>query len=323
MFKDYIHKIKEYFAKGGSNWIILVISLLLAFFMWSIVRLTENYSAYLKYWVSITTNLSGRANSATSTAQLYINANISGFKIMENNISDDNVILLENLNEKYLKKYKDSDNLFYLLTDDVKQRIQDAIGVSMQIDDFATDTVFFDIPVQSNKKVPVIVPATISYASQYMPTGDMVLSPDSVYVYGDDDLIAEIESVSTSALRLTDVDESFNGVIKLVEIEGVRLSNEEIYYAQKVVRYVESSIESPVSLINAPSNYKMLIWPKNVKFRYRVQFENAKPFTDKDFEVALDYHKSQESSINKPEVVKYPKEIIYYSIEPKFVECLF
>lgn len=323
MLKEYINKIKEYFVKGGSNWIILVISLLLAFFMWSSRKLSENYSAYLKYKVDITANLSGRANKATSADMLYLNANVSGFKILENNNSTENIILLENLDSKFLKKYKDYKDLFYLLTSDVKQKIQDALSGSVQIEGFATDTLFFNIPVQSNKIIPVIPSLSVSYESQYMPVGEMTLTPDSIYVYGDEQLISEIESVYTNAIRERYATNSFSGVVKLQQTDGVRYSTNEIYYSQQVSRYIENTIDITVNVVNVPANTKIIVWPKSVKLRYRVPFADAKKYREKDFEIVVDYRQATEGSIVKPQVSKIPKEVIYYKLEPKFVECLF
>lgn len=323
MLKESLNKIKEYFIKGGSNWVILVISLLLAFFMWSSRKLSENYSAYLKYKVDITTNLSSRANKATSTDLLYLNANVSGFQILENNNSDENVILLENLDNKFLKKYKESKDIFYLLTSDVKQKVQDALTSSMQIEGFATDTLFFEIPVQSNRIIPVVPSLSVSYESQYMPVGELVLSPDSIYIYGNEQNISQVESVHTDAIREGTVNSSFSGVVKLKKTDGIRYSTNEIYYSQQVVRYIENTIDIPVTVVNAPSDTKIIVWPKSVKLHYRVPFANAKQYTEKDFGVVVDYTLTQDGSIVKPEISKMPKEVIYYKTDPKFVECLF
>ncbi len=103
----------------------------------------------------------------------------------------------------------------------------------------------------------------------------------------------------------------------------MRFSTNEVYYSQAVVRYIENVLEVPVGVENASTQTKFVIWPKSVSIKYRVPFTNAKQYTENDFEIVVDYTHAQNNSIVRPNVVKIPKEVIYYSIEPKFVECLF
>ena len=77
----------------GRNWVILAVSLLLAFFMWSVMKLSRNYSSYIRYHVEVTSSIPGRTNSAISVDELVIGAKSKGFDILQNSRNSGNNLL--------------------------------------------------------------------------------------------------------------------------------------------------------------------------------------------------------------------------------------
>ena len=93
------------FLGGGRNWLILVFSLLLAFFMWSVMKLSRNYSSYMRFQVSVTTNIEGRRGSAIAEDVLVIGAKSTGFTILQNrNDNEIAPLLLEGVDAKLFHK---------------------------------------------------------------------------------------------------------------------------------------------------------------------------------------------------------------------------
>ena len=311
------------FLGGGRNWIILVFSLLLAFFMWSIMKLSASYSSYIRYSLEVTTNLEGRRSESRSTDVLMIGAKARGFNIIQH--SNDNVsetLLIENVDPRHFHKYGAEGDMFYLLPETIKQRIQDAIGMDIKVDQVATDTLFFRFPLQSNKKVPVEANSLITYSRQYMPYTPILLKPDSVLVYGDLAVLSGIEKVVTQPIKSNNVSGSVTGVVQLKPVEGVRYSTDEIIYAQEVGRYVEYSLEVPVTIGNAPSYANVAIIPQEVTVKCRVAFPGAEPCRAQDFTVEVEYDEILRKDVVKPVVTRMPDKVLKISVEPAFVECV-
>ncbi len=308
---------------GGRNWIILVFSLLLAFFMWSIMKLSANYSSYIKYQLEVTTSIPGRKNVAKSTDVLVIGAKSTGFHIVQNLKGETgNALLLENVDQKHFHKYKGNGNLFYLLPDNIRQKIQDALGADIKVETLATDTLFFEFPLQSNKKVPVVANCAINYRRQFMPYSEIVLKPDSVLIYGDDAVIANIHQVATQAIKSNATQSSISGVVKLIPLNGVRLSDEEIFYSQEVGRYVEHTVNVPITVGNAPSYANVAIIPQEVTIKYRQPFSGSAAYSPQDFSVVVDYDEVLRKDVVKPVIARMPEGILQIGVEPKFVECV-
>ena len=307
----------------GRNWVILVISLLLAFFMWSVMKLSRNYSTYIRYQVEVVTNIPGRTNRAVSADELVIGAKSKGFNILQNTRNrGKNIISLNGVDPKYFHKNQGEGDDFYFLPDDLRQTIQDALGSDIAIESFATDTLHFNFPLQANKKVPVRVHNAITYKDQFMPVSAMVIRPDSLLVYGDHSIIAQITEVNTRTINAKDVRRSLNGVVGLNPISGVRFSATEVYYNLEVGRYVEHTVKVPVTILDAPSYANVAIIPPEVAIKFRVPFGNAEKITSQDFTVGIHYDDLLKQDVLKPQIIKSPDNILESVMLPKFVECI-
>lgn len=316
---------KDYtkFIGGGRNWIILVFSLLLAFFMWSIMKLSGQYSSYVRYKLEVTSNIPGRSNMAVSTDVLIIEAKSSGFEVLQNSSGGEGkTLLVDGVDSRFLHMYDEVNDLFYLVPDDIKQRVQDALGADVQVVSFATDTLFFKFPQQDNKMVPVVAVSMIKYEEQYMPYAEMVLRPDSITVYGPKDILFDVKQVVTETIKGSRVKEPLTGVVQLKSIGGVRFSQDEVLYSIEVGRYVERSLNIPITIENAPSYANVAIIPQEVTVKFRQPFYKMEELKISDFSVVIDYDEVLRSDVVRPRLVKKPKEILWEAMEPKYVECV-
>ena len=308
---------------GGRNWMILVFSLLLAFFMWSIMKLSANYSSYVKYRLVVTTDIPGRKHIAESEDVLLIGAKSTGFNIIQNLQGNEvHTLPVDGVEHRHFHKYGQEGDVFYLLPDNIRQKIQDALGADIKVESLATDTLFFVFPEQGGRKVPVEAKSIITYGRQYMPYSQVLLKPDSVFIYGDADVISGIDRVYTQAIRSKNASGSISGIVELAPIDGVRLSSPEVLYSQEIGRYVENTIKVPVTIGDAPSYANVAIIPQEVTIRYRQQFGKAVSLSPQDFAVEVGYDEIMLKDVVKPKAVKVPEGILEYEIEPKFVECV-
>ena len=308
------------FLGGGRNWLILVFSLLLAFFMWSVMKLSRNYSSYMRFQVSVTTNIEGRKGSAVAEDVLVIGAKSTGFTILQNrNDNEITTLSIEGVDAKLFHKCGTEEE-YALLPDDIRQLVQDALGKDIKVESFATDTLLFRFPLQTNRKVPVMVQSMISYREQYMPYSDIAVRPDSVLIYGDEEVIGKINGVSTRLIKVKGASAPVTGVVEVIPVASVRLSHDEVFYTQEVGRYVEHRVKVPVKISDMPSYANVAIVPQEVELRLRQPFGAAAKFDIADFEVAVDYNEILVKDAVKPQIIKKPDGIISVVMDPVFVE---
>ena len=317
-------RLNKLFAKRGGDLFTLVFSLLLAFFMWGMHSFTQEYSTYYNYNVIVDSNIEGRAKSATSYNSLVLRGKSTGFFILQQRLSNKSGIgnLNISVDTRRFKVVQGREDFFYLLGEDIKAEILESLGNDLHLESITTDTLYFRFPKQANKKVPVVMEQKIGFAPQYMVFGGIQYRPDSVVIYGDEEIIKTVNSVHTKDIHGSDIDSPMQGVADLKPIRGVRFSDEHIYYMVPVGRYFENSVKVKVNVANAPSSAKILLIPQEVTLSYRMRFENKKEILPSDFQVVVDYRRIGSSHMAKPYIVKKPANIFDVKTDPVFIECI-
>ena len=287
------------------------------------MKLSRNYSSYIRYHVEVTSSIPGRTNTAVSMDELVIGAKSKGFDILQNSRnSGENMLHLASVDPKFFHKVPGDGDVFYLLPDDVRQPVQDALGSEIKVELFVTDTLYFTFPVQSYKKVPVQVQSVITFKEQFMPMQQMSIRPDSILIYGDEGVISHISAVAARSVNGKDVKRTLNGVTQLIPISNVRFSQDEVFYTLEVGRFVENTVKVPVTVTGAPSYANVAIIPQEVTLKYRQPFGSGIKLQPQDFSVGIDYDDVLRNDVVKVQLIKVPQQVLNVAVEPKFVECI-
>ena len=77
---------KESGWKDRKEWLMLLLSLLLAFIVWLIHSLSLQYSVFLEYNVELNSTLQGRARSSVSQDVLIVRGKSDGYYILKQRI---------------------------------------------------------------------------------------------------------------------------------------------------------------------------------------------------------------------------------------------
>ncbi|MFA5850639.1 MAG: hypothetical protein WC833_12260 [Bacteroidales bacterium] len=317
-----LRKLKISYERGRQV-LLFLFCLFLAFIIWSIHKLSADYSAYLTYRVHISTNLQGRASDALSNNLLTIKGRSSGFYILQQRYLKGDESIYIQVNRRLLKANSSSSDEYFLLSSDIRDKLGESFGENLAIENFSVDTLFFNFPRQVNKKVTIASKYSASYKSQHMATGKIKFNPDVITIYGDYSLIEKIDSIFTIPQRFQNLEESINGVVDLEEIPEIRLSQKEVYYSLEVERYIEKSIIVRAKVINTPEDKEVSLFPEEVKMTYRVPLSYSQKMESEKFVTIIDYHEVMNSinSFVEPKLSERPTEILSLDFEPKFVEC--
>lgn len=310
--------------KGGKEWLSLLFSLLLAFFIWSVHNLSLDYSVYLQYKMEVRANMEGRAMESESEELLILRVKASGFYIIQHRIWK-NHRLSVSLEPKYMHPVDDNPDGFVVYTNEIKDKISAELGDDVEVEFITTESIHYIVPKINSKKVPVAVRAEVNYQSQYMPTGKMVLRPDSVLIYGQDKYLSKLDSVFTDVISKKRVRRPFQGMTELISYRGIRYSQRQIYYSQDVDRFIETTIEVPVNVVGVPKGKKLLSLPSKINVTFTHSMTSDYGYKPEDFEYVVDFKDFLGSIDSKviPRQEKIPDGIYSISISPAFVECVY
>ena len=318
--KDLFHRLLKALNISGRDWVILTLSLLLAFSVWMIHNLSLKYNANLSAKVIAICSLDGHENVSAATAEALARGRATGYNIIESYIKARRPVKVE-FNPSVMQRY-DSER-FFVTGDKLVEYSHLIFGEDITVDHYISDTLFFRFPSVNHKKVPVVPVSILTYKGQYMARGPLDMTPDSVVVAGDPYLLETVKQVYTTPIRHFEISENISGLVGIEPIKGVNIQAKEVYYSMDVVRYVEFVSEVHVEAVNVPAGKAMMIFPSVVTLRMRCEF----PLMD-DAEgqqtVYVDYNDFKTSlGGNCPVRVKnLPKGILSYDVEPVSVRCV-
>ena len=274
---------KEGGWKDRKEWLMLLLSLLLAFIVWLIHSLSLQYSVFLEYNVELNSTLQGRARSSVSKDVLIVRGKSDGYYILKQRIGRRKTLQVSASQDNL--RHRDGDD-FYVLSESIKSNIVEALGGSVDLEFIVTDSLDFTFPRITSKRVPVVPRSSVTFRPQYMSLGDMTIRPDSVDIYGDARLLETVDSVFTETISEKGVDGPIQGICDIV----------------------------PIDLIVLPSTVTLTF--KRVFSSLRYQPEDFVLAVD-----YADFVRTIDSEL-VPELVYKPDGVMSCEITPRYVDCI-
>ena len=308
-------------GRWGREWIVVALSVGLAFLVWLMVNLSQQYSGTISVPVVAQCNLEGYGTESTNTVLVSARCRTEGFRLLREYSRRERKIVKVKFNKADMRST--SPGVFYVIGGAKNSYVDQFFGEDVKLEAFITDTLRFLFAVENNKKVPIDVPLTVSCRSQYMQSGPFHTIPDSMTVYGPQERLDAIEKVTTGRLILSDLNSSQHGLLKVNPIKGIRMSTDEISYELPVSRYVELSASVPVGVRNNPSGRALQVYPPTAQVYLRCAFPIAKdPLASFKLYVDWEDFSSSLSGRCAPRVYSLPAGVLEYRVEPEVFDCI-
>lgn len=314
-------KPNKVFIFSGRDGVIFLLSLLLAFSIWLIHSLSQNYTKLVSVPVVALSNIDGHSDISSNTATVVARCRTRGFDLVRIGRASEKRPVKVLFEPADLHK-GNADN-YFITSAELNRYVQAVFGNKAGIESFVSDTLEFTFPQINNKKVPVYPVQTIECRPQHMIVGGFKLMPDSVIVYGEPHRLENIDRVYTNSFNLSDLSSPVHGDVKLEKVSGVRMSVDRIEYEVDVRRFVEIRKTIPVKAVNVPRNTTLTIFPSNATVTFKCAFP-VNVNSDADVWLFVDYADFQNSIGGRciPKINRIPQGIFSYTISPEVFECV-
>lgn len=308
---------KRYTSK---DYLALGLSLLLACAVWLVHNMSDTYSDIVKCSFVVESDIDGHAHQASSASEVVARCSMTGFDILSSRFSGKRALKVVSVSHEHMH-YRGGD-AFYMTKDDLARYFHDMFTSEARLEYFVTDTLNLVFPSVDYKKVPVRILSSVGFKSQYMAVGKLRVEPDSVLLYGREELLNTVSEVSTELISADNLSSDFYGEIALKPIENIRLSTPIVRFLLPVVRYVEQSVTVPVVAVNVPEGVSMRIFPDNAVLRLREVFPG--PQLPDDVCVKVDFLDFEQGRSGQclGTVDDLPPGIMDYDIEPEVFNCI-
>jgi len=309
-----------------NNIYVFLICLVIAAFIWILIKLSKEYTEILVFPVSYTNIPAGKliANDPDTTLTLHLKS--KGFRILSNKKFFKPHAINVDIGS-YIRKKKNSSTDYYILSVELNSTVGDQIHYPNEVISISPDTLHFRLEKVYSKKVPVKLMTTISFSQQYELADSVKYDPDSVLISGPHAAIDSINFIETVPKVLSNLNSnqtlvlSFNPKYNLFK---VTTSASSVKILIPVDKFTEATIELPILIINNDNNYIVRTFPEKVKVTYLVSLANFKNVKPTMFSAVSDISKAMLSKSKKlkVEVIKYPSYVRIQKIQPEKIEFI-
>lgn len=305
----------------GREWVILAASILIAALIWFLSQLSNVYTGTISVPVVAQCNIDGHRGTSSNTVVVSARCRTDGFRLVREHSRKEKRVVTVAFDRGDMRRT--GPETFCVIGGAKNSYVGQFFGEGTAVEAFITDTLRFVFPVEKHKKVPVEVPKAIYCRSQYMLSSPVRIVPDSVTVYAVDEILDGIDKVTSARLMLTDLHSSQHGILRLDEIEGVRMSNQEVSYEVPVSRYVELRTTVPVEVWNVPAGHQLQVFPTTASVVMRCAFPLQKD-PAASFKLYIDYRDFTESLSGRcaPRTLRLPAGVLEYQVEPEVFDCV-
>jgi len=302
------------------DYVSLSVALSLALAVWLLHNLSHKYSQVVQCNVVAVSDIDGRAKTADAPVILAARCDMDGFSILYYKLFPEHEVEVKFNKNEFIHL---GGTRYCIPTSNLLSHSHEIFGDAAKCEYFVTDTLFFDFQAVDYKKVPVLLVRKIDYDPQYMATGPIAISPDSVFVYGPQEQLEQIQSIATRPLFLSGLCSDSAGELQLDIPSGMRASSAVVEYHLSVSRYVEEVVSVPVEVVGVPSGKEITVSPSIAQVTLRCTFPKSNVSND-EIKVTVDY-KDFSGSISGRclgQIQNLPKGTLSSHISPEIFDCV-
>lgn len=202
------------------------------------------------------------------------------------------------------------------------EQVTSRLSTSAQVGSVTPHEVQVVLHRRASKVVPVALKAPVQVAAGYVAYPPS-FTPDSVRIYGTEDVLARINKVYTRELKETGLKETITSKLSLTLPQGVASEINQVQVHIGVEAYVEHQFTLPISVQGNRTGYRLLPLPSTATIKLTIPRSRYADLVDVDFALGVDFPEQSRAATSKMlpiKLIKSPDWIKNYSIEPAEVQ---
>jgi hypothetical protein len=286
---------------------------------WLFVKLSEEYTTQVQFGLMITNEPADKwLASPEQVAKLAMTTN--GFHTLRYKMLREQKRVV-NLPLSEVPYRLESGRTYSFSSLYVTERVAEMLDINASDLVMNDDKIYFELDPLKSKVVPVKLLSDIRPQRQYGIYGSPTLEPSSVTIYGPQEIIDTLKSVSTMMLSRVNVSASFSETVPLNLFEGkVHSEVSSVTATVQIEKFTEADVEVPVS---QPKNQKVRFFPETVKVRCLVAIKDYSNLKPDAFRVEVNGQKIKDlQPLLDVNLTVWPKSVQILNVTPEKVEYL-
>ncbi|WP_299013719.1 CdaR family protein [uncultured Polaribacter sp.] len=289
--------------------------------IWLLITLSKEYVVNVNFPL----NYQGISNNKVLQSQAKNNLELivkaSGFKILKTRINSKTI----NINAGAANKKNGTTH--YILTKNQQGSLQKQLPTGLDLKEIVKDTFFLELGSLVTKKVPVKPDLKVNFHLGYDFVKPITLVPDSILVFGPENYINSLQTVTLQPLSLDDVKSDFENKVSIIKpknVTNLKFSSQTVTIKGKVENFTEGTFEVPYKIINIPDGVSVSTLTKNCTVSFIISLKNFNKINKNSFEIVCDYAVAEKNNLNYlvPKLLNKSDLIKSYKIAPNKIDFL-
>lgn len=182
-----------------------------------------------------------------------------------------------------------STHTMLLSTDIIRQKIQDILPGSTNIQQIVPEEIHATYHIEATKSVPIRLCAQWTMEEQYQLIAPPLLEPAYVDIYGTPQAIQTITHINTDSISVKQVHDSIQREVALIFPPGVRSPIKTTSVVWKAEQFTDKSFTIPIEVVGLPEGEVMHLFPKTTIVTVRVGISHFTEVSAEDFRAVCEY----------------------------------
>jgi hypothetical protein len=302
--------------------LVFIIFLLISTLFWFMNVLRENYSATFTLPVRYVNMPENEVAANSSNDGLRLKVRGGGYAILRQKMSKTFSAISVDVSK--LNRMGKEGKAF-LLPSSQRENIQRQLYLGLEAESIEPDTLFIQFQKTGKKTVAVANGGNAIPDKQFILSGAILFSPDSVVLEGPINIIDTITAILTEYYVIDKLQDTVSRKISLNIPKEISVSQTGVQMTVPVEAFSETSVSVPIGILLPSDSLRIKTFPSEVKITYRVGISKFDKIKDADFNAVAD----AESLLNgerparlRVRINQTPSDVYSYDYTPYFVEYL-
>lgn len=288
----------------------------ISFVAWLLIAISNKYSLVIKAGVEYVNLPEKRAFHSLQSDTVHVTLKMSGWDVIMAKLKPETTTVRVDLSSLNTRNYIVFSNQIGFLN---RQ-----FSAEKQIVSVSPDTLYFDFSKQTQRKIPVRVPQSLSFKAQYDVIGETTTNPSYITVTGPLDEVANIEYLETDSIFGRNVHADIQAVANINKRQrpNITIYPPTVEVSIPVGEVTEKTIEVPIKIENAKGYTSVRLIPTKVVLRTMVSLKDYSKWSASDFEVVVNLEEWEQSKVKSLPVIltKVPDYVRVIEIYPQNVD---
>ncbi len=270
--------------KSPINTGVFFLCFVLSFLIWGLLQLSEEHTGTFNFKVEFSDLPAGYEIDPSTPQFIDVTMKTYGFKLLTFYANKKSNLITIPVNEIIGRKTINKKGM-YLQLSAHNQKIAEGIGPDIKVIAVRPDSILLKASAYQSKKVAVRLHASLQFEPEYTNFGNLIISPDSVFINGVDTILSGIDFVNTEHVVLNQISSVTSVGVGITLPEGVSRSNPDFVKVEiPAHRFTEKKIRLKVKTDKDNDSLRVSFFPSEVTFVVNVANEFYKIMNDSEFQ---------------------------------------